>query len=229
MTEILAIIPARGGSKGIPLKNIVPLSGAPLLSYNLKAARDAKKISRIVVSTDNLKISEVAKQYGAEVCLRPEGISGDFSSSEDALLHVLEKLYEDERYVPDIVVFLQCTSPLTLAEDIDGIIEKYLSEKADTALSVAPFHYYVWSEDENGEGQGINHDKMSRSMRQERKNQFLENGAIYVMETAGFLQHRFRFFGKTITYLMPEERSHEIDEPVDLLIAEAMMIQMNLK
>lgn len=221
--KILAVIPARGGSKGIPLKNIVLLDGQPLISYNLEAVKSTHSVNRVVVSTDSSEIAEVAKRYGAEVCMRPDGISGDFASSEEALLHVLDSLKENEDYVPDLIVFLQCTSPLTIAEDIDGVVDKLLHENADTALSVSPFHYYVWTKDCNGEGQGVNHDKMSRPMRQERENQYLENGAIYVMRTSGFLKHRFRFFGKTVMYLMPEERCHEIDDPVDLEIAEAML------
>lgn len=222
MKKILAIIPARGGSKGIPKKNIIPLAGLPLIGHNLKAAKNSEYIDRVVVSTDSTEIAATAKKFGAEVCLRPDRISGDFSSSEEALLHVLETLKNQEEYVPDIVVFMQCTSPLTTTDDIDGMVKKFLEKDADSALSVTPFHYYVW-EEENGVAHGVNHDNQSRVMRQERRNQFLENGALYVMKTKGFVEHKFRFFGKTIMYEMPLERSFEIDEPIDLSIAESMM------
>ncbi len=225
--NVLAIIPARGGSKGIPLKNIANLAGNPLISYAIQAAKNAQTVTRVIVSTDSKKIGEVAEIFGAEVVERPAEISGDFDSSEAALLHTIDYLAEDEGYHADIIVFLQCTSPLTTSIDIDGAVNMFIREKADTALSVTPFHYYVWHEDENGEGQGVNHDKASRVMRQERQDQYLENGAVYVMDAKKFIEHEFRFFGKTVMYVMPEERCLEIDEPVDLVIAEKMIEYLN--
>ena len=221
--EVIAIIPARGGSKGIPLKNIREVNGIPLIGHTIIAALAAETVDRVIVSTDSGAIAEVAEEFGAEVVKRPDAISGDFSSSEEALIHVLMTLAEKENSLPGKVVFLQCTSPLTLAEDIDGTVRKCEDERDDTALSVSPFHYYVWTEDENGEGQGVNHDKRTRLMRQERENQYLENGAIYVMDTERFLKEKFRFFGKTVLYTMPEARCFEIDEPVDLVIVEEML------
>jgi len=221
--EILAIIPARGGSKGIPGKNIQPLAGIPLISHTIGAAEAALLVNRVVVSTDDPDIEEVARKAGADICHRPADISGDMASSEDALLHTLSILANEENYYPDVLVFLQCTSPLTLKEDIEGTIEQFLDKEADTAVSVSPFHYFLWQEDESGEAHGINHDKIKRPLRQERNDQFLENGAIYVMKTEGFLKYKHRFFGKTVMYVMPEERCHEIDDPVDMHIAEAMM------
>ena len=223
--EMLAIIPARGGSKGIPRKNIVPLAGKPLIEYSIRAALSTRLIDRLVVSTDDSEIENVSLNAGAEVVKRPESISGDTSSSEIALLHVLDYLAQREGYIPDILVFLQCTSPLTLAEDIDGTIKKLLASHADTALAVAPFHYYLWKENEKGELQGINHDKQHRPMRQERERQYLETGAVYVMRVEEFLEKKYRFFGKTVMFEMPGERCFEIDEPVDLAIAEQLLLR----
>ena len=223
--EILAIIPARGGSKGIPHKNIVPVVGKPLIEYSIEAVKGTKLVTRLVVSTDSSEIAEVAINAGAEVVKRPASISGDTASSESALLHVLETLQKKDGYIPDILVLLQCTSPLTLAEDIDGTIRKLLDSQADTALAVAPFHYYLWKENDRGEVEGINHQKFHRPMRQERENQYIETGAVYVMRVSGFLENRHRFFGKTVMYQMPEQRCFEIDEPVDLVIAEQLLIK----
>jgi N-acylneuraminate cytidylyltransferase len=220
--KVVAVIPARGGSKGIPGKNIKPFHGIPLLAHSIRAARIAEAVDRVVVSTDDMAIAEVAHREKADIVMRPPEISSDFSRSEDALLHVLGELEVREAYVPDILVFLQCTSPLTTSGDIDGALQEFMNRSADSLVSATPFHYYLWKENDKGEAIGINHDPTFRAMRQERKNQFMENGAIYVMKVKGFLQHRHRFFGKTVIYIMPESRSIEIDEPIDLQIAETM-------
>lgn len=222
-TDILAIIPARGGSKGIPRKNIRLLNGKPLLAYTIEQARQTPAISRVVVSTDDPEIGAVAQQYGAEVVWRPAEISGDTASSESALLHVLDYLAQTEGYEPELVVFLQCTAPLTLAEDISGTIQVLLDQQADTALAVVPFHYFLWKYDGKGDAIGINHDKHERLLRQQQDPQYLEAGAVYVMRTSGFRQAKHRFFGKTALYVMPAERRLEIDEPVDFKIAEVLL------
>jgi YrbI family 3-deoxy-D-manno-octulosonate 8-phosphate phosphatase len=219
----LAIIPARGGSKGIPRKNIRPLAGKPLIAYNIEQARRSRLINRLVVSTDDPEIAAVARQYGAEVVWRPAEISGDTASSELALLHTLEHLEQAEGYQPEIVVFLQCTSPLTLAEDMDGAVQALLDQGADSALAVIPFHYFLWKPEGNGDAVGINHDKRLRPLRQQREPQYLETGAVYVMRAQGFRQARHRFFGKTALYEMPAERRLEIDDPVDFQVAEVLL------
>lgn len=220
--KILGIIPARGGSKSIPKKNLHLLAGKPLLTYVIEQAHLSRYVNRIVVSTDDPAIAAVAREYGAEVVMRPEELSNDTASSEAALLHTLDYLRESENYEPDIIVFMQCTSPLTLSEDIDGAVEVFLNEKADSALTVTPFHYFLWRCSEEG-AVGINHDKFIRPLRQEREPQFLETGSIYVMRTAGFKNVKHRFFGKTVMYVIPQERCLEIDEPVDFLMAEVLL------
>lgn len=221
--ETLAIIPARGGSKGIPRKNLQLVAGKPLLVHSIQAAQQAPSVTRIVVSTDDPEIGAVAQAHGAEVVWRPAAISGDTSPSEAALLHALEHLERMENYRPNLLVFLQCTAPLTLPEDIEGTIRVLLDEEADSALAVTPFHYFLWRKDEHGNAVGINHDKRHRPLRQEREPQYLETGAVYVMRVDGFCQARHRFFGKTAMYIMPPERCLEIDEPVDLLVAETLL------
>ena len=221
--ECLAIIPARGGSKGIPRKNIRPLLGKPLITYNIEQAQRARLVNRVLVSTDDAEIAAISRQYGAEVVWRPAEISGDTASSESALLHALEHLRQAEGYQPDLLVFLQCTSPLTLAEDIDKTIQALLTAQADCALAVIPFHYFIWKPDESGDALGVNHDKRVRLLRQEREPQYLETGAVYVMRAAGFESARHRFFGKTALHVMPAERRLEIDDPVDFEIARVLM------
>lgn len=222
--KIAAIIPARGGSKGIPDKNIKILSGQPLISYTIENAKRSGLIERVFVSTDSLEIERISKAYGAEVILRPPEISGDRSSSEEALLDALKQIEEKNSLVPDILVFLQCTSPLTLPEDINGTIQVLLDEKADSAFSAAHFHYFLWKREPDGDSAGINHNKKVRPLRQEREAQFLETGAVYAMRANGFKEAKFRFFGKTAMYVMPAERCLEIDEPFDLVLAESRLL-----
>jgi len=224
--EVLCIIPARGGSKGIPKKNIKLLAGKPLIAHTIEIAKKSNRITKIVVSTDDDEIKEISKKYGAEVIKRPAEISGDFASSESALLHVLEELKKED-YVPDLIVFLQCTSPLTTFEDIDGTINVLENKNADTAFAAVDFHYFLWKKTSD-DVIGINHDKNKRLMRQEREPQYKEAGAVYVMKTSGFLKHKHRFFGKTAIYIMPSERCWEIDDPSDFRIAEMLMKERNM-
>jgi CMP-N-acetylneuraminic acid synthetase len=227
--NILAIIPARGKSKGIPQKNLQIVAGHPLVAWSIKAAKSSSYINRIVVSTDDQSIADTAMQYGAEVMARPDEISGDEASSESALLHVLETLHISEGYMPDLLVFLQCTSPLTIEEDIDSCIKKLIGENADTATTVTDFHYFLWQETPDGSAEGINHEKHIRERRQDRDPQYLETGAVYVMRTEGFLKHKHRFFGKTILSIMPPSRVLEIDNPSDLLIADTRLKEAERK
>lgn len=221
--KTLAIIPARGGSKGIPRKNVRSLYGKPLIAYTIEQALKTPSVTRVIVSTDDAEIGVVSQQYGAEVVWRPAQISGDMASSESALLHVLEYLEQSEGYCPEITVFLQCTAPLTLAEDIEGTVQVLLKEQAASALAVVPFHYFVWEQNGADDAVGVNHDKKQRLLRQQRSNQFLEAGAVYVMRTVMFKEAKHRFFGKTAIYIMPAERLLEIDEPVDFRVAEVLL------
>jgi N-acylneuraminate cytidylyltransferase len=221
--KIIAIIPARGGSKGLPRKNVLPLDGKPLISYCITAAKASSLIENVFVTTDDAEIAEISKLYGAQVIQRPLEISGDTASSESALLHALDYLEKVKSYRPEILVFLQCTSPLTLPEDIDHTIKVLLSEKADSALTVSRTYSFLWGKNEHGESIAINHNKMKRLLRQQREPQYVETGAVYVMQVAGFLEEKHRFFGKTVMHVVPQERSLEIDDPVDFEIIESMM------
>lgn len=220
--EVLAVIPARGGSKGIPGKNVRMVGGKPLIAHTIGAIREAGQVSRVVVSTDDEGIADVARAWGAEVVARPAEISGDLAKSEDAVLHALDVL-RAEGYSPDIVLLVQCTSPLTTAADVDGTVSALVEQGADTAVAVAPFHYFLWGRDDAGEAVAINHEKTVRLMRQERRPEFIETGAVYAMRVAGFREHRHRFFGKTVLHETPAENRLEIDDPEDLVLAEQML------
>lgn len=213
--RVIAIIPARGGSKGIPRKNLRPLLGRPLIAYAIEAAQLSEYVDRVIVSTDDLEIANVSASFGAETIERPAAISGDLSSSESALLHALDHLDTVESYRPDLLVFLQCTSPLTKPEDIDATIDRLRAEDADSALAVVPVHCFLWHVNAQGEAVGINHDKRERLLRQQRDPEYVETGAIYVLRVKEFLKARHRFFGKTVLSILPEERNLDIDTILD--------------
>lgn len=194
-----------------------------MLAFTIEAAKASRHIDRVLVSTDDPMIARVSLDYGAEVVERPRELASDTASSESALLHALEYLEQTERYAPELLVFLQCTSPLTATEDIDGTIDALLEQGAETAVAVTPFHYFVWKADAQEGATGVNHDKAFRLRRQDREPQYLETGAVYVMRAAEFRVKKHRFFGKTAMHVMPEHRVHEIDEPVDLRVAEVLL------
>lgn len=214
----LAIIPARGGSKGLPRKNVRPLCGKPLIAWTIEAALRAETVSRVVVSTDDAEIAEVSRRYGAEVVWRPKEMSDDTSPSEAALFHALEQLGVEQGNL----VFLQCTAPLMLPSDIDGTVR--MLEHADSAFTVTPWHRFVWKSTSEG-ASPVGHQKTHRPMRQQREAQYLEVGAAYAMRIEGFLQARHRFFGHTGFYEMAPERGIEIDDETDFLLAETLMRQ----
>jgi N-acylneuraminate cytidylyltransferase len=218
----LAIIPARGGSKGIPGKNLRPLAGRPLLAHTVLQATAASLVSRVVVSTDDEAIAAVARAYGADVVRRPEAISGDTASSESALLDALDQLERGEGYRPDLIVFLQCTSPLRRPADIDSAITTLVEQGADSLLSVVPSHRFLWRQADGG-GEPVNYDYRSRPRRQDRAPEYWENGSIYVLRPWVLRQHNNRLGGKIALYAMTERSGVDIDSPEDFALCEWVM------
>ncbi|MFG3184845.1 cytidylyltransferase domain-containing protein [Streptomyces nigra] len=229
--RVLAVIPARGGSKGVPAKNLAPVGGVPLVARAVRACRASRLVTDVVVSTDDRAIAEAARQAGAEVVLRPAAIAGDTATSEAAVLHALDT-HEALHGAPvDVVLLVQCTSPFLVRDDIEKVAAAVAENGADTAVTVAPFHGFVWREteetDESGEstgggGHGVNHDPSHRPRRQDRPEDFLETGAAYAMDAAGFHKHGHRFFGRTELVRTDPARVLEIDDPHDLARARAL-------
>jgi YrbI family 3-deoxy-D-manno-octulosonate 8-phosphate phosphatase len=216
------VIPARGGSKGIPRKNLKTVGGVPLIVRAIRAALLAGRVGRVVVSTDDYEIGEISQEAGADVVWRPDEISGDSASSEAALLHVLEQLASSEGYSPSHMGFLQCTSPFLVAADVDGVLELVQEGGFDTAFTATRSHGFLWKLTRDRAAEGVNHDKAKRPMRQQRQAEFLETGAAYAMNVQGFVAAKHRFFGRTGIYEVPRLRSMEIDEPDDLVLANAL-------
>lgn len=221
--EILTIIPARGGSKGIPRKNARPLAGRPLIAHTIEHARQARSVNRIVVSTDDPEIAAVAQRYGAEVVWRLAEISGDTATSESALLHVLDYLRDRDGYEPDLVVFLQATSPLRQPDDIQNAIETLQREQADSLFSACRVHGFIWRSTRGGVAP-INYDPVDRPQRQELDETTLEeNGSIYIFEPWVLREYNSRLGGKIATYQMDRLDSFQLDDPDDLVLMELLL------
>ena len=221
--KTIAIIPARGGSKGIPRKNIRLVAGKPLLVYSIEQARQTPTVSRVVVSTDDGEIAGVARNYGAEVIWRPLEISGDTAASESALLHTLDHLRDTEKYEPELVVFLQCTSPLRQPADIGNAIETLKREKADSLFSARHVEGFVWRSSASGLTPA-NYDPIHRPRRQDLKEFMIEeNGSIYVFKPSVLRQFNSRLGGKIATYIMDPLDSYQVDQPGDLSVVEALL------
>ncbi|MFH9673647.1 cytidylyltransferase domain-containing protein [Streptomyces sp. NPDC017405] len=224
LRRVLAVIPARGGSKGVPAKNLAPVGGVPLVVRAVRECRATRLVTDVVVSTDDQAIAAAAREAGAEVVLRPAAIAGDTATSEAAVLHAMDT-HEALHGAPvDVVLLVQCTSPFLVREDIDGVAAAVAENGADTAVTVASFHGFVWREPDTGDGggAGVNHDKSYRPRRQDRPQDFLETGAAYAMDAAGFREHRHRFFGHTELVRTDPARVLEIDDPHDLARARAL-------
>jgi YrbI family 3-deoxy-D-manno-octulosonate 8-phosphate phosphatase len=223
--SVLAVVPARGGSKGLPGKNLLPLGGVPLVARAIEAARNSRAVDRVVVSTDDPRIAEVARRAGAEVVERPEDLAGDTASSESVLLHALEMLEDTEGYRPELLVFLQCTAPLLTAREIDDTVDALRREEADSAFAAVPFHHFLWRRggDPAMGAVGVNHDPAGRQRRQDREPEYLEAGSVYVMRADGFRDARHRFFGRVALHPLPPQPWVEVDEPADLEVAAALL------
>lgn len=220
MGNAIAIVPARGGSKGIPGKNIKPFLGLPLVAHSVKAAQTAETVSHVIVSSDDEAILETARSHGAIGLLRPAEISGDEASSEAVILHALEAL--EICASAETIVMLQCTSPLTTPEEIDLVVRERERLEADTAFSVVEVHAFLWEIAADGTGLGINHDATKpRQRRQDRPRQFRETGAIYAFHREGFRAAGQRFFGKSVPVILPNATEIDLDTPRDWLTLEA--------
>ncbi|MBI5788350.1 MAG: acylneuraminate cytidylyltransferase family protein [Candidatus Schekmanbacteria bacterium] len=220
--RIAAVIPARGGSKRIPGKNILSLRGKPLIAHSIEQARKSQLVNRVIVSTDDAEISQVSKQYGAEVIQRSRDLSTDTATSESALLHVLEYLETQENYLPDLLVFLQCTSPMRKDDDIDNAIRIMIEEKADTLFSAFRFNKYIWTM-KNGVVNPINYDYQNRWREQDFPVQYQENGSIYVVKPAILKENNNRLGGKIAVYEMDYLNSFQLDSYEDIKLFEFLM------
>ncbi|MBI5789049.1 MAG: acylneuraminate cytidylyltransferase family protein [Candidatus Schekmanbacteria bacterium] len=224
--KIVCIIPARGGSKGLPGKNIRKLKDKPLIAYSVEQAKSSEYIDRVIVSTDDLKIADIARQYGAEVpFIRPANLAADNSSTIDVLLHVIDWLGESANYLFDILVLLHVTTPLRTVEDIDNCIELLVRENADNVFSVAAAYRnpYFNMVEVTKDGSVSLVKKGDFTTRQSAPKVYDMNASIYVWWKDILKAQKSVFLEKSRVYVMPRERSVDIDDLMDFKIAEMLL------
>lgn len=220
--EILALIPARGGSTGIPKKNIRLFVGKPLIVHTIEAARHAPSVSRIIVSTDSEEIARVAKDAGAEVpYLRPAELATSTSKVADAVVHMLQYLKSKEGYEPTHVLLLQPTSPLRTSDDIEKSVALFQKTGADSLVSVCRTENLLLTKNPSDELTIFNTELLGSPNRQELPAFYkLDGSMIYLVATDVFLKHRSFLAGKLVGYEIPRWRGADLDEPQDFVAGE---------
>jgi CMP-N-acetylneuraminic acid synthetase len=220
--RVLAVIPARAGSKGIPGKNLREVAGRTLVARAVVAALATESVDEVVVSTDGDAIAAEAVAAGARVVRRPADLSGDEASSESALLHALDIIATDGAAAPEVLLFLQATSPFIDPADLDRAVTRVLDGAADSVLAAAPSHAFLWRIAEDGSAIAVNHDAATRPRRQDRAPEYRETGAFYAVRVAAFREARHRFVGRVEVAVVPASTAIDIDEPHDLALASAL-------
>ena len=229
---ILCVIPARGGSKGVPGKNIKDLCGKPLIAYSIEQAKAARFIDRIIVDSDDEAILQVGRRFGAETpFVRPANLARDDSSIFDVLVHAVEWLEQKENYHFDILLLLHTTTPLRTSQDIDECLMTLVEKNANNVFSVAssyknPYFNMVELEPRSGIAKLCKTGNFFN--RQEAPKVFDMNSSIYAWDKNAFLKYRSHFTDQTYIYEMPRERSVDIDEPLDFKIAETLIREFKI-
>jgi CMP-N,N'-diacetyllegionaminic acid synthase len=218
----LAVVAARGGSKGIPLKNLIDICGKPLIAWTVMQAAAARGVDVVAVSSDSGEILAAAEAAGAVGVRRPDAISGDLDSSESAWLHALEEL--DGKLGPfERIVALQATSPIREPSDIERALEAFERDRLDSLLSVCEVEdYFNWRIGANGP-EPINYDYHNRRMRQQIEKRYLENGSFYVLIPSLLRERKNRLGGKIGFHLMERHKMFQIDRMEDVKLCAAIM------
>ena len=225
---ILGLIPARGGSKGLPRKNIKLLLGKPLIAWTIEQTLASKFLDRVIVSTDDKEIAEISKKYGAEIpFMRPKELAEDNAKGIEVVLHAIDWFREnDKRKQYDLIMLLQPTSPLRKSEDIDKAIELLFLKEAKAIVSVCEVdHHPLWGNTlpEDGCMKDFIRREVMNKNRQELPIFYRLNGAIY-LAYCNYIKERKSFFGeKTFSYIMPRERAIDIDNEIDFELAQILM------
>ena len=224
--KILAVIPARGGSKGLAGKNIKPLLGKPLILWSVEQAKNSKYIDEIFVSTDSREIADIVEADGHKIpYLRPACLADDNASSMDVLLNVIE-FYEKNGQFFDIILLLQPTSPLRTPDDIDGAVEYFFMKKATGVISVTQAeHHPLWANvlPQDLSLKGFLAPEIKNKNRQQLPVYYRYNGAIYLTYTDYFKEHKEFLGDEAYAYVMPQYRSVDIDSIYDFKLAEIIM------
>lgn len=221
--NILYIIPARGGSKGLVGKNLKQLDNYPMIYYSIAAAKKTKHAGEIVVSSDSSEVLKIASDYGCSLDKRPDSLARDESSIVDTVLHILKNIKKK----PDVIVLLQPTSPLRTFADIDGCIDLFIKSKLPSVVSVClNSHPIGWSVKLTIDGklEPVEGWDNFLKRRQDFESTYFVNGAVYVIDAVRFAEQKSFFIpGKTAAYPMPPDRSVDVDNMTDFLVARALI------
>lgn len=220
--KTIAIIPARGGSKGIPRKNIKSFNGKPLIAWSVAYALAANRVDRVYVSTEDDEIATVARDSGADVIPRPMDLAGDAATTESVISHAINWL-NGQGIEPGTIVLLQATSPLRPENSLDEALDRFENGNFDSLLSLSPTHRFFWRA--RGEIAEAEYDFMRRPRRQDMQPEeirHVENGSLYIFTRQHFLKTGNRLGGKIGYVIFPEVYSMEIDSPLDFEILERM-------
>ena len=223
---MIALIPARSGSKGLKGKNIKELLGKPLVAYTIEEALKSKFIDEVIISTDCKEIEKAAKEFGAKsLFLRPKNLSNDKSKAIDNYIYTIDRLNSDFGYEINNFIVLQPTSPLRKSEDINGAIKLFFSKNADSVISyVKETHPITWHKYINDEGEFENIFKDKLHNRQDIRESYYPNGAIFIFKY-NLIKQRIYYSKKSFPYVMPRKRSVDIDTIEDFNYAEFLMKQ----
>ncbi|GAB7008108.1 acylneuraminate cytidylyltransferase family protein [Halorubrum trueperi] len=219
--DYLGVIPARGGSKGVKRKNVRPFAGQPLIAHTIEAAIDASNLDRTIVTTDDAEIRRVTKEHGAEAPFRrPQELATDDAAMEPVVEHAISYLEDEEGYTCSGIVLLQPTSPHRTADHIDRAIEAHKESPVTTVISGFKDHSYRWRPQKDGAEQ-LNHTG-DASRRQDKTTEYVENGAIYIVDAEHFRAHGDLRSGTVSLFEMSERRSVDIDTEFDFWLAEQL-------
>ncbi len=225
--EVVALVTARGGSKGIPRKNIKPLAGKPLIAWAIEAALESRFLSRVIVSTEDDEIMETARTFGAEVPFkRPAELACDDSSHISVARHALDWLQKNEGHCPEFMMVLQPTAPLRIAADIDGAIELAEEKSADAVVSVVEAQHHPYVTRQLGELGTLTEFvpcPLTYARRQEFPPAYAFNGAIYLNRCAHLADCNTHAPEGSYAFVMPPERSIDLDTPWDFHLAELIL------
>ncbi len=216
--KILAIIPARGGSKGLPRKNIIDLAGKPLIAWTIEASLNSKYISKTIVSSDDDEILNISRQYNSNIIKRPFELALDTTASAPVLKQVIEELKKEKKQF-DYLILLQPTSPLRDVKNIDEAFDVFFKSEATALISVCEVDNKIlkaFKENKDGFIEGVSNNKYPFMRRQDLPNTYLSNGAIYIIKVEEFEKNNNLFTDKTISFIMNEVQSLDIDTYADL-------------
>ncbi|NJN67375.1 MAG: acylneuraminate cytidylyltransferase family protein [Chloroflexaceae bacterium] len=227
----LAIIPARGGSKSIPRKNLALVAGKPLIAWSIQVALESQRLSRVIVSTDDEEIAEVAQEWGAEVPFRrPPELARDDTPGIDPIIHAVTWLEQHENDTPDYVVVLQPTSPLRTTQDIDAAVQLAQEKQVDSVVSVCPIHHHpYWTKRITDDGRLVPFLELEQDYyrRQTLPPVYALNGAIYLVQRTILLKQQSFYTEQTFAYVMPPERSIDVDTSWDLHLVNLVLEDRN--